>query len=100
MAGPVALGPDGNCASFHLELKRSRIVKAAYRCTTCVTLVAFCEHLSELAIGLSVEHALSLDAEHLLLYHREVPAERRDRALLAVNALKSAIHDSLERSRR
>jgi NifU-like protein involved in Fe-S cluster formation len=93
-------GPDRNCALFNLEFERARIVKAIYRCTTCVTLVAFCEHLSELVVGMPTEHALSLEAEYLLRYHREVPAGRRDRALLAVNALKIAIQCSLQRSER
>jgi hypothetical protein len=98
-AGPIVFGPDLNCALFSLEFDGACIVKAAYRCTTCVTLVAFCEHLSELVIGLRVEHVLRLEAEHLLYYHQEVPVERRDRALLAMNALKIAVQHFVQRSR-
>ena len=91
-------GPDRTCASFNLKFERARIVKAVYRCTTCVTLVAFCEHLSELVVGMPAERALNLDAEYLLRCHREVPAERRDRAFLAVTALKIAVQFSVQRN--
>jgi NifU-like protein involved in Fe-S cluster formation len=96
--GPLVYGPDRNCALFNLDFERARIVKAVYRCTTCVTLVAFCEHLSELVVGMPAERALKLDAEHLLRHHREVPAGRRDRAFLAVNALKIAVQYSIQRN--
>jgi len=70
----------GNCASFQVELEAGRITRAVYRCTTCVTLVALCEHLAELAVGSSVEEAAAWEAQLLLRRHPEVPRERRDRA--------------------
>ncbi len=96
--GPAVCGSDGNSAAFGVEIERGRIAKAAYRCTTCVTLVALCEHLSELVAGMPVQRALQLEPEYLLCYHEEVPAERRDRAQLALRALKEAIQSSIQRS--
>jgi hypothetical protein len=97
-SGPVVSGPDGLCAAFDLEIEQPSIVRASYRCTTCVTLVALCEHLAELAAGRTVEDALGLDPEILLRFHPEVPVERRDRAALASTALRMAIQYAIERN--
>lgn len=92
--GSSVFGAGGNCASFQVELEAGRITRAVYRCTTCVTLVALCEHLAELAVGSSVEEAAAWEAQLLLRRHPEVPRERRDRAELAVRALRAALRSA------
>ena len=79
----IATGPDG------------RIAAASYRCTTCFTLVALCEHLAELVSGETAAAAGSWTAERLLAFHHEVPAARQTRAALAVSAMQSAVQNSL-----
>ena len=89
--GDVVLGADGVQAVFALDAAAGRIDAAAYRCTTCVTLVALCEHLAELVQGATPEQAATLRADDLLALHREVPESRSDRAWLAVAALHAAL---------
>lgn len=84
-------GADGNCAAFQVQTEQGRIQRAEYHCTPCVTLVALCEHLSELAAGISLEDARRYEPQVLLGYHPEIPAERRDRATLAVEAFRTAV---------
>ena len=91
---PIAEEParavDGACAVFHMEVGRDRIRRAVFRSTACVTLTALCEHLAELAEGMSLGEAVAFEAETLLELHPEVPPERRDRAALAVEAFRAA----------
>ena len=87
---------DGNCALFAVELKAGRIAAAAYRCTTCTTLVALCEHLSELVIGLEPRAVADLRPETLLALHMDIPEAKRPTAALALQALKSAVEGAEE----
>ena len=75
---------------FRFEADGERITKADYRCTTCVTLVALCEHLAELAEGMRLSDAARYEPEVLIGKHPEIPPERRDRAGLAAEALRAA----------
>jgi hypothetical protein len=92
--GPLAEGAvraaDGACAVFHVEVEGDRIRRSVYRSTACITLAGFCEHLAELAEGMSLGEAVAFEAETLLKLHPEVPPERRDRAALAVEAFRAA----------
>ena len=74
----------GNCAIFWQDAPQ-------YRCTPCVTLLAFCEHLSELAIGMPVEQAMRHNPDQLLALHPDVPQYKADRATLASEAFCSAV---------
>ncbi len=96
-AGPVNVirADDGNCAGFQLELNEERIAGARYKCTTCVTLVALCEHLSELVVGMRADEAAEIRPELLLRLHPEMPEAKRDRAGLAVRALRAALGASV-----
>ena len=90
-AGKLVQGAGGNRAIFWLDVAHGRISSAQYRCTTCVTLLAFCEHLSELAIGMPVEQAMRHNPEQLLALHPDVPQYKADRATLASEAFCSAV---------
>lgn len=91
-AGTLVRGTGGNCAIFWLDASQGLISSAQYRCTTCVTLLAFCEHLSELVIGMPVEQAMRHNPDQLLALHPDVPQYKADRATLASEAFRSAAH--------
>jgi len=93
-AAPLSLR-DGNCAAFRLVIAGGRVASARYRCTSCVTLVALCEHLAEVVTGMPLEEAERLRPEHLLGLHPEIPDAKRDRAVLAVQAMRAALTAAL-----
>ena len=70
-----------------------RIDTVDYRCSTCVTLVALCEHLAEELRDSTIEYARSLTAGQILAQHPEIPSSRGPRARLAV----AAVHAALEK---
>ncbi|HYP08952.1 MAG TPA: iron-sulfur cluster assembly scaffold protein [Bryobacteraceae bacterium] len=85
---------DDARAGFALSLDANgRIAAVDYRCTTCMTLVALCEHVAEQLRGATLEQALSLSAGELLCRHPEVPTIRRSRAHLAVAAAHAALKE-------
>jgi NifU-like protein involved in Fe-S cluster formation len=90
-SGDKVRDEDGNCAVFWLQAQAGVISSAEYRCTTCATLVAFCEHLAELVIGLRLEKARAYDANRLLALHQDVPKYKAGRAALALEAFRSAV---------
>jgi len=73
---------------------RGRIEAVDYRCTTCMTLVAMCEHVAEALCGATVDEALKLSAGDLLHWHPEVPPVRHSRANLAIAAAQLALKDT------
>ncbi len=89
--GKLIHDSEGNCAVFWVEAPHGQIVSAQYRSTTCVTLLAFCEHLSELAVGMAVEQAIGYQSDHLIALHPDVPEYKADRAKLASEAFRSAV---------
>lgn len=92
--GGKVVDEDGNSVVFWVETEGNRIVGAAYRCTTCFTLIALCEHLSEILGGMDLETARRYTAADLLGLHPEIPPSRRNRAELAVAALRSALAEA------
>jgi hypothetical protein len=87
---------DGVSAVFYIDTVGERLEIVNYRCSTCVTLVAFCEHLREMIKGTTLSDAMRVTAADLLSLHKEVPAERHGRAALAVQAMHSAVRRLLE----
>lgn len=87
--GPL-IEEEGVRARYCLECEAGTVISAEYECTTCVTLVAFCEHLRQWAPGHTIEDAAALGYEELLALFPEVPPGRRDRARLALRALQAA----------
>jgi NifU-like protein involved in Fe-S cluster formation len=89
-----AMGPlveeDEVCVRYYLECEAGTVLSAEYQCTTCITLVAFCEHLRQWAPGHTMEEAAALGYEDLLAHFPEVPPGRRNRARLALRALQVA----------
>ena len=90
-AGEQITGDDGNCAVFWIEARDGRITGAQYKCTTCSTLIALCEHLSELVIGLEPAAVLDMTEEQIIALHAGIPEAKLRTVALALGALKSAV---------
>ena len=87
---------DGNSVIVWLRCEHGIVVSAQYKCTTCFTLVALCEHMADLLPGMSLETAGTFPAEQLLSLHPEIPGIRSDRARLVIGAVRSALEKQLE----
>lgn len=83
--------PQGLRARFSLDLQEESIAEIRFESTPCATLVAYCQALAEHERGSSLMSAPSVTAEALVDLLEGVPALRRDRAILAVAALRAAI---------
>lgn len=86
---------NGLDAQFSLELEAGLIRAVRFRVTSCVALVAYAEVLAEEAERLSLQSAAAIAPEILIGMLEGVPAFRRDRAVLAVRALRSAIQSAI-----
>ena len=87
---------DGVQAGFSIQIapgSEATIEAVDYRCTTCITLVALCEHIAEEWRGATVRSARSLTTERILEQHPEIPLYRRSRAYLAAAAATAALED-------
>ncbi|HET8550495.1 MAG TPA: hypothetical protein VFL57_20935 [Bryobacteraceae bacterium] len=91
VAGEPVCDEHGNCAMFSVDVMAGRIAAVRYRCTVCITLVGLCQHLSELVTGLDAGAILEMQPDTLLGLHPEVPESKRPAALLALEALQSAV---------
>ena len=89
--GSLRFGEEGNCAAFEVGHCGGQICEVRFKCTSCFTLVAFCEHIAELARGMSVTEAQEIGPELLLELHPEVPARLTNRADLASAAFRAAL---------
>lgn len=86
---------DDATAAFEFDISvDGRIEKVRYRCTTCMTLVALCEHVAQDLQGASIEEVTDLTADGVLNQHPEIPSVRRSRAQLAVAAAHAAMDKS------
>lgn len=86
---------DGNglSAAFSIRLRDGggTIGDVGFRADTCVTLIAYCERLAELATGRSLDTAARLSAPDLVAELAGVPPLKQDRATLAVAAFRAAL---------
>ncbi|MCC6344556.1 MAG: iron-sulfur cluster assembly scaffold protein [Bryobacterales bacterium] len=87
--GPL-LEEDGVYVRYSLEYLAGTVASAEYQCSSCVTLVAFCEHLRQWIPGHTAKEAAALRYEEVLAQFPEVPPERKGRARLALRALQAA----------
>jgi hypothetical protein len=94
VAGEPIRDDEGNCAAFSIGFADGRVATVSYRCTTCATLIALCEHLSELVTGLDAASVLRMKPEVLLVLHPEVPESKRAAAAIALKALQNALQRS------
>jgi NifU-like protein involved in Fe-S cluster formation len=91
LPGDKTVDEDGNSVVFWIDSSNGRIAGVYYRCTTCFTLLALCEHVAELVTGMDIESARAFTPDQVLALHPEIPPERHYRATLAITALRSAL---------
>lgn len=87
--------PQGLRARFSLDINEDSIGEIRFESTPCATLVAYCQALAEHETGRPLMAAPSVTADGLVVLLEGVPALRRDRAILAVVALRAAILTSI-----
>jgi NifU-like protein involved in Fe-S cluster formation len=94
---PLRFVSDGDVAAAFLVRidPPDKIESVEYRCTTCMTLVAVCEHISEELQGSTIARARTLTAERILEQHPEIPDSRHSRARLAAAAAQAALENLL-----
>jgi NifU-like protein involved in Fe-S cluster formation len=85
---------NGLEAQFSLKIESGRIESVRFKVTSCVALVAYSEVLAEEAEKLSLSSAMAITPQTLIETLEGVPLFRRDRANLAVAALRSAISNA------
>jgi hypothetical protein len=95
VTGETLTDPNALIAQFSLDLRGSEIAAVRFKVTSCVALVAYSEVLAEEAEKLSLQSAAAIDPKVLIDTLEGVPAFRRDRAILAVRALRAAIQSAI-----
>jgi NifU-like protein involved in Fe-S cluster formation len=90
---PLRFVKDGDAtAGFAIRLgDQGSIEEVQYRCTTCMTLIALCEHVAEEIRGATPDRARELTAAGILRRHPEIPVSRHSRAILATAAVHAAL---------
>lgn len=84
--------PQGLRARFSLAIHDGGLAELRFESTPCATLVAYCEALTRFEAGGALEAAPSCDVASLVTSLAGVPPDRRDRAVIAVAALRAALH--------
>ena len=93
--GDPAGGDGGLSACFSLRVERGEIAEISFECSTCMTLVAYCELLCETVERGTLRAAVRVASADLAAQLQGVPPLRRDRATLAVSAFHRAIRHAL-----
>lgn len=81
---------------FALQVRDGRIADLRYQVFGCGYSMAACAAAAELAVGASLDHALSIDAPAIEAQLAGLPEERRYCAELAARALRAALDNILE----
>ena len=89
--GASCTGADDNDARFSLDTAGGKIAAVGFRASCCATLIAYCEFIAEIAPGFRIAIARELTAQNLVEGLPGVPALKRDRAVLAIAAFRSAL---------
>lgn len=91
LQGESMASADGRQASFSLRLTEGRLTELRFSCTHCTTLIACCQALVELNRGCALRTPRALDAAQLLACLPGLPPAKRECAVLASAALRSAL---------
>ena len=95
LPGGIMTGRGGNRARFWLDVCDGRIRAVYYAATSCTTLLAACQHVSELAAGQDLLSLSKLGAAEIAALHPEVAPSKRDSIALAVEAFQAALAASV-----
>ena len=88
-------GPCGDTMQIWLTVKGDRIAEATFRTDGCGTSIASGSMVTELAKGRTIHEALRVTQKDVLDALGGLPEESIHCALLATNALKEAVRDSM-----
>ncbi|MEA2905830.1 MAG: hypothetical protein QOI12_3217 [Alphaproteobacteria bacterium] len=89
--GPTCADAHGNTARFSLDVADGRITGVGFRASHCATLIAYCEFIAETIPGFQPDIAIEMTATGLVAGVPGVPALKRERAVLAVAAMRAAL---------
>ena len=79
-----------------VKLSNDKIIDIKYQCTTCVTLVAYCEKLCALLKGKEIVFARNIRLKDIINFFTEVPSYKHNKALLVYAALQDLIKYKME----
>ncbi len=85
----------GRTARFSILVEGGTVTGLGFRASTCITLVAYCERLCEIASGRDAASILRMRPADVVAALPGVPAARHDQAVLALRALHGALADCL-----
>ncbi len=91
VGGEAISSADGLQASFSLATRGNEMSDLRFHCSSCTTLIAYCEALRRLCRGTELAAAGQFGAADLVAVLPGVPAARQNRAALAVAALRAAL---------
>ena len=89
--GDACTDTEGNGARFSIAIAGGTVTAVGFRATSCATLIAYGELIAETMPGRSLDLAAGLSARDLVDALPGVPPLKRDRAVLAVAAFRSAL---------
>jgi hypothetical protein len=89
--GGAQIHIDGLTARFSVAMNGATLAAIRFRASTCITLIAYCELINELTTERDIKSAARLSPHDLIAELPEVPALKRDRALLAISAFRDAL---------
>jgi NifU-like protein involved in Fe-S cluster formation len=89
--GDACADAEGNGARFSIETADGKIAAVGFRATSCATLIVYGELIAETMPGRSIDLAAGLSARDLVDALPGVPPLKRDRAVVAVAAFRSAL---------
>jgi hypothetical protein len=78
-------------ASFSLTVEQDTVKAVRFQVSTCITLIAYSELLAQLAAQQKLRDAARISEAELVSALPDVPALKRDRAILAINAFRAAL---------
>ena len=82
---------EGHAAAFSLDIADGKIAAASFRASSCTTLIAYCEYIVQAVAGVRAELAGALTSAALVSAVSGVPPIKRQRAVLALAAFRSAL---------
>lgn len=89
---------DGLWACFSFARSGGVLTAVRFECSSCTTLVAYCQALCELIPGADAGAESALDPRELIRCLPGVPGSRQDRAVLALAALRAALSQAVPHS--
>jgi NifU-like protein involved in Fe-S cluster formation len=91
LQGARLIDANGLAARFSVQLAGETIEDVRFKASSCATLIAYCELASEMSAGRGVADMAALTAHCLVAEVPDIHPLKRDRAMLAAEAFRSAL---------